>query len=54
MQLAGGCREMGAKVTGVTACKAANMRLLRVWGDFHSGEIRGVLCLKLWDRGGLL
>lgn len=30
----------------------ANMRLLQVWRDFHSGEIRGVLCVKLGDRAG--
>ena len=56
MQLAGDAGNREARVTGVTAVQTANTRLLRVWRDFHSGEIRkaeeGALCWRLGDRAG--
>lgn len=43
-----GCREQ-SRSNWSYCVHTANMRLLRVWRDFHSGKIRGALYWKLGD-----
>lgn len=43
-----GCREQ-SRSNWSYCVHTANMRLLQVWRDFHSGKIRGALYWKLGD-----